>query len=296
MYLLTQAPQTEMTLAKPIFKKKNQSANEVIVSIITVGMNHLELIKDYLHSLYVTCHPIVSFELIYVDNYSTDGTVKFIESNYPEVIIIENFSIKGFSANNNQGVKVSIGQYILFLNPDIILLPNAIDNLYKYHSTNPSAGIVVPKLLNLDLTHQFSARNFMRKRTLIYRFIYNATQVVCAREVRRYLLTDIDASKTQTINWAFGAAMLIKKSWFENIEGFDERYFLYVEDADICLKSWKGGRSVVYFPEAVIIHAHQQSSSKSWNKKTILHLWSIIRFFFKHKIIFKKYNFNCGEI
>ena len=102
------------------------------ISIITVGMNHLSYVKEMLASLYSVGSPSVSFEVIFVDNCSTDGTADYIRNNYPTIKLIENQKKYGFARNNNIGAKHAIGNYILILNPDIILTQGAIDKLYNY--------------------------------------------------------------------------------------------------------------------------------------------------------------------
>ena len=263
---------------------------DIEVSIITVGMNHLKLLKNYLHSMYEVCQPSISFELIYVDNYSNDGSIEYVRQNYPQVKIIENKTINGFATNNNIGVKNSTGKYILFLNPDIILLPHAVDNLYNYLRENKSIGILVPKLLNVDLTVQFSSRKFMNLKIILYCFFHNGKNNLKSKVTQDYLLTNFDRNKTQPIDWAFGAAIFLTREWFNQLDGFDEGYFLYVEDADICLRNWKLGKPVVFYPESVFIHAHQRSSM-GWNKTKLMHIKSMLRLFWKHNLFFKSYNF-----
>lgn len=264
---------------------------DIEVSIITVGMNHLKLLKNYLHSMYEVSMPIVSFELIYVDNCSNDGSIAYIHQNYPQVKIIENKTIRGFATNNNLGVKNSRGKYILILNPDIILLPGSIDKLYCHLKQNESIGILVPKLLNVDLSIQFSVRKFMNFKIMFQRFINKGKDNLKSKITQDYLLKNFDRDKTQPIDWALGAAMFLTREWFDQLKGFDEGYFLYVEDVDICLRNWKLGKPVVYFPESVFIHAHQRSSSIGWNKTKLIHIKSMFRLFLKHNLLFKSYQY-----
>lgn len=265
------------------------------ISIVTVGMNHQKLLKRYLHSLYSECSPTISFEVIYVDNCSIDGSVQYVQDNYPQIKIIENKTIKGFAANNNLGIKRSSGKYVLMLNPDIILLPNAIDNLYWFLKKNKSIGILVPKLLNVDYTVQYSLRKFINLKILFYRFLNNGNDNSNLPVLKDYLLTDFDRGRTQIVDWALGAALFLTRDWFDQLHGFDEGYFLYVEDIDLCLRSWKLGRPVVYFPESQFIHAHQRLSRKGWTKKKMVHIKSLIRFIFKHNILFRSYDFSNSD-
>ncbi|MGX5687381.1 glycosyltransferase family 2 protein [Arcticibacter tournemirensis] len=258
----------------------------VNISLVTVGMNHLPLLKQFLKSVFYDSPPSISFELIYVDNCSTDGSVDFIKLNYPDIKVIVNKKPFGFAYNNNLGVKSCNGEYIGIVNPDIVLLPGAIDKMYHFLLNNQNVGIVVPKLLNIDLTTQSSVRKFITLKILINRILHNGNDDVDSFVTRDYLMKDFDSNRAQPIDWALGAAMFFKREWYEVLGGFDEGYFLYVEDVDICLRSWKAGRAVIYFPDSVMIHAHQRSSSKGWNKKKKMHMKSMVRYFLKHNILF----------
>ena len=132
------------------------------VSIITVGMNHLRFIKELYRTLFSEHPPRVSVEAIYVDNCSQDGSIDWLEANYPNVRIIRNDKVMGFGENNNIGVRASSGKYVAIINPDIEFMDDAIDRLYQYAENNrDSFGILAPKLLSPDGSIQYSARNFI---------------------------------------------------------------------------------------------------------------------------------------
>lgn len=258
------------------------------ISIITVTMNHLFVLKDMLQSLYVTSPPAISFELIIVDNCSTDGTATFIKENYPDISLIENKKLQGFAKNNNDGAKLAKGNYILILNPDIILTSNnAIDILHGYLITNPTTGIVAPKLLNTDLSMQYSARKFMSVKLLLIRIFTKGKDDTKNKTVQDYLMCDISNKEPVEVDWCMGAALLFKKDFYFKLGGFDEKFFLYVEDTDICNRCWKAGKKVMYLPEAEVIHKHQRSS-KNFNKRTWFHIKSLFYFFWKN-------NFKIGR-
>lgn len=253
-----------------------------IISIITVGMNHGKYIEDLYRSLYTEAQPNILFESIYVDNCSSDGSIDYIRKNFPQVIIIQNNEIKGFGENNNLGVSYAKGKYIAIINPDIIFEKNSLDILYNYLTNQSvSAGIVVPQLLNPDQSIQYSARSFITLKKILYRFASRGKDSSNNEHIRDYLQKDIDISKIQSVDWAIGAAMFIEKDFFLQLNGFDTNYFLYMEDEDLCLRSWKKGRPVIYNPQSKMIHNHLRGSS-SIGKKTILHLKSLFTFFQKH--------------
>lgn len=252
-----------------------------MVSIITVGMNHLSYLKALLSSLYEENTPIVPFEMIYVDNCSTDGSVEYIQTNYPQVKILQNESPLGFGENNNKGTLASVGKYIAIINPDIVLQEGCIDKLYNYAEEHPEYGMFVPQLLNPDLTIQYSVRRFVTLKMFIKRALSRGNDSTNDQTVAKYLCKDIDSAKPQTIDWAIGAAFFMTKDMYANLGGFDTDYFLYMEDEDMCLRSWKMNKPIIYVPEAKMIHNHLRSSSKI-GKKMFMHFKSLCTFFWKH--------------
>lgn len=251
------------------------------VSIITIGMNHARYLKALLPSLYGDKRPKVSFEMIYVDNCSTDESLEYIETNYPDVKIIRNRVIYGFAENNNRGVFASTGKYIAIINPDIVLHEGAIDRLYDYAEKHRDAGILVPHLLNPDGSNQFAVRRFVTLGSLWGRFLTKGNDAANRGSVNSYLCKDIDVDAVQDVDWSIGAAFFMSRKLYAELGGFDQDYFLYMEDEDLCLRSWKLGRPVVYIPTSIMTHNHLRASSKI-GKKMFMHIRSMITFFCKH--------------
>lgn len=251
------------------------------LSIITVGMNHLSYLKALLHSIFKENTPQASFEMIYVDNCSTDGSIEFISQNYPEVKIIKNTIPLGFGENNNKGVFASTGKYVAIINPDIVLMKDSLDKLLQCMQQNPQAGIVVPQLLNPDHSIQYSIRGFISLKALFARIMSKGKDNTNNKTVSEYLCKDLNFKKTQAVDWAIGAALFMSKDTYAELGGFDLDYFLYMEDEDICLRCWKMKKSVIYCPDAKMIHNHLRASAKL-GKKTLLHVKSMYTFFKKH--------------
>ena len=254
----------------------------VEISIITVVMNHLAFIRNMLHSLYGEGKPSVTFETIIVDNCSTDGSFEFVRDHYPEIKLIRNTQPFGFAKNNNIGAAQASGKYILILNPDIILSAGAIDRLHQYLTAHPQTGIVAPRLENPDGSLQFSVRRFPNLKILLNRFFTRGDDSSNNRQVESYLMKNLPHDHPTAIDWCMGASFLISSELYQQLSGFDEGFFLYVEDMDICYRCWQSGHPVIYLPSSVMTHVHQRSS-KHFNKKTCIHLKSYWYFFSKNR-------------
>ena len=251
------------------------------ISIITVGMNHLSYMKKLLASIFDANNISIPIEMIYVDNCSTDGSVEYIKNKYPQVKILKNIKPLGFGENNNKGVFASSGKYIAIINPDIVLSKNSLDILFRYAESNSNYGILVPKLLNPNGSIQYSVRGFVSVKALFYRFLSKGNDNTNNKIVSRYLCKNLDIEKNQPVDWAIGAALFLKKDFYASLGGFDQDYFLYMEDEDLCLRSWKLHMPVIYLPQSVMTHNHLRGSSKL-GKKTMFHLRSVLTFFKKH--------------
>lgn len=259
------------------------------ISIITVGMNHLKYIKNLYRTLLVEHRPKCEFECIYVDNCSSDGSQQWLRSFFPEVKIIQNKKPLGFGKNNNIGVKIANGEYIAIINPDIELFDDAIDQLVSWIDKNKGKyGIIGPKLLNPDKSIQYSARTFITLKAFIFRLLSGGNDKFKNHRINEYLCKNIDMDKLQPVNWIMGAAMFTTRKFYNELQGFDENYFLYMEDEDMCLRSWKLGYPVIFAGNISVIHNHLRGSRKI-GKKMVYHFKSMFRFFQKHGINVKNY-------
>lgn len=216
-----------------------------------------------------------------MDNCSSDGSIEFVRKNYPQVTIIQNQQALGFGENNNKGVLAAHGEYIAIINPDITVKDDALWQMMDYAIKHEEVGIIVPQLLNPDGTLQRSVRRYIDLKSLVSRGLTKGKDDANDERVNRYLCKDIDYSQTQEVDWAIGAAMFMKRELYAELGGFDTDYFLYMEDEDICLRSWKLKRPVVYLPTAKMTHNHLRASSKI-GKKMFIHMHSMMTFFKKH--------------
>ena len=250
-------------------------------------------IKELYKSLFPEeTKPTVSFEAIYVDNCSHNGSVDFLQREYPQVRIIKNTSPKGFGENNNIGAFASTGKYLAIINPDVSLRKGCLDILFGLMEKNQEVGIAVPHLFNKDMTHQFSIRGFITPMIFVNRVLSHGKDDAMNKEVEKYLCKSIDVDKVQPVNWAVGAALFISREMYSKLAGFYKDYFLYMEDEDICLRSWQMNRPVVYVPQSQMVHNHLRASAKI-GKKAFMHFKSLRTFFKKHGYSIPDYAGKC---
>lgn len=230
-----------------------------MVSLIIVNMNGKELTVQCLSSI-ERIRTEVPCELIIVDNGSTDGSVECLRLNFQKHKIISLKNNYGFGYANNIGARIASGEYLLFLNNDTIITDDFITPLVRILENNPEIGIIGPKLLNIDRSFQLS---FGDSPSLINEWK--------TRRLQLKHLTPKNIIKNGNnlgvkVDWISGAALMIRRSLFEKMNGFDERYFMYFEDSDLCLRAKKTGFSTYWFSEACLIH-HKGKSYISKNIK-----------------------------
>jgi len=232
------------------------------LSIILVNWNTKDLTCGALASVFAQTRGF-DFEVIVVDNNSEDGSVDMIKKDFPNVVLIENKDNRGFGKANNQGLAIARGEYLMFLNTDILLVNNAINLLVNYLDQHLDVMMVGPRLLNKDMSFQHACRrnlpnplnSFFHLFGLVKIFTHNKT-------VNKYKQFDVDPEVTGPTEAISGAAMMFRRRVYEEVGGFDERFFMYGEDLDFCKRIFDRGWLIVYFSNAKIIHFGGQSSGK----------------------------------
>jgi GT2 family glycosyltransferase len=262
------------------------------LSIIIVSWNVSRELLDCLDSI-AENKPSHSYEIIVIDNASTDGTIDAVQKDFPEVKLIINKENRGFAAANNLGVEQSKGEYILFLNPDTILHRNALDILIDFLDSNKDAGACGPKLLNDDGTIQPSARRFPDFYSALYQNSIFRNVGLFRKQYRRYRMNDFNFDVQKDVDILMGAAIMTRRSIIDNIGSMDEVFFMYYEEADLCYRIVKAGWRVVFIPEAIITHLGGRSSDQLPVKTRIMRLKSLLIFFRKHYGKIKTGIFNC---
>lgn len=220
-----------------------------MVSIIIVNWNTKQLVKDCIASVGESS-PKLSYEIIVVDNGSTDGSVEVLRK-IKGIKLIENRVNLGFAKANNQGIRKAKGQFILLLNSDTKVEVGAIDTLVEEAQKYPDAGAVVPKLLNKDGSVQASVFKLPTVSSAIKRYWFGK-----GGESEKYV------PKTSLVEGAVMAAFLITPKGLKEAGLLNEKYFMFFEDIDYCRKLKKLGLKIYYASSAEVTHYHGKSGKK----------------------------------
>lgn len=215
-----------------------------------------------------------------VDNGSTDGTPEMLTAEFPLIQVIQNPENLGYTAPNNQAIRVSQGRFVALLNPDTLVLENALDQLCDFLATHPDVGIVGPKVLNPDGTMQLPCRRGDARPWAVISYFTGLSKLFPQKPFyNRYLLTHLDENQTYPVDGVSGSCMLIRREVIEQIGYLDESFFAYQEDADYCLRARQADWQVCYYPVAKITHFGGQGGSRvqpyrsivAWHKSYFLY-------------------------
>jgi N-acetylglucosaminyl-diphospho-decaprenol L-rhamnosyltransferase len=231
------------------------------LSIICVNWNSADYLRECIASVYEYTREI-SFEIIVVDNASSQEGVDTLREQFPEVTIIKSAKNLGFAGANNVGFRHSTGAYVLLLNPDTKLISAAINIMLAHMKSLPDAGIVGCRLLNTDLSVQLTAiQKFptILNQVLDLEYLQLRWPHCPLWEIAPLFSTDVKLLKVEVIS---GACMLLRRQVFEQVGMFSEDYFMYAEDIDLNYKVKSAGFTNYYVGEAAMIHHGSKSSSR----------------------------------
>lgn len=222
------------------------------LSVIIVSWNVRDLLRRCVQSLAATTG--LELEVIVIDNNSSDNSAAMVRSEFPHVRLIANETNNGFAAANNQGFALATSDYIMMLNPDTEVRPNALSLLVEQLIQQPQIGLIGPALLNADGTRQRSVRRnpSVADQTAVLLKMINVLPSVWP--LRQYLCWDFDYAQAATVEQLMGAALLFRRSLLEKIGTLDESFYLWFEEVDFCRRTQQAGFQLLYFPAAEIIH------------------------------------------
>jgi len=254
----------------------------VKVSVIIVTYNSAAEIIPCLSSIDENGGDIER-EIIVVDNASMDGTAELVGERFPSVRVIRNDRNRGFGAAINQGARAADGRYLFLINPDSVLTNNGLPEAIIFMDAHQGVGAAGCKVVNPDGAIQLSCRSFPSYGTIFFsRYSIMSRLFPNNRFSRRFLLADLDHDEKRAVDWVSGAAMLLRKAALDEAGGFDEDYFLFIEDIDLCWRLRRKGWEVYYLPYPVVLHHIGKSSEKVKLRSIYHHHRSIFLFYRKH--------------
>lgn len=233
------------------------------LSIVIVNLNTKDLTVGCIRSIEKEAKDL-SFEVLLTDNGSNDGSVEALKNITKESFWKDRFTLilndnnTGYAKANNQGIKRTKGKYILLLNNDTIVHPDALQNLVKFAKNTPDVGVIGSRLLNIDGSLQMSCYHFPT--------ISNAIKEYWFGKKGLFEKFAPKGDTPITVDSVVGAAFLITPEARKKVGILDERYFAYFEDIDYCRQNWKKGLKVYYLPNSVIIHYHGATFKKLANE------------------------------
>ena len=262
---------------------------DIDLSVCIVTYQARDLLRDCLNSLYENAH--LRFEVIIVDNGSSDGTVQMLQQDFPQVHLIRNPTNAGYTRPMNQALREGHGRYLLQLNPDTMILPHALERLVEFMDTHPEVGICGPKVLNSDLTLQAPCRRGDSRPWAVFTYFTGlAALFPHSKLFGQYQLNYLDENLTHPVAGVAGSCMLIRRELIERIGYLDEQFFAYQEDADFCHRARDGGWKVIYYPESQIIHFGGQGGSMVEPQRAIV-AWHKSYYLYYKKHLAKNYFF-----
>jgi len=253
----------------------------VDLSIIIVNWNVRDLLDACLASIYASDLEAVNYEIIVVDSASDDDSIDMLREKYPAVILLPQTKNIGFTRGNNIGLARAKGDYLLLLNPDTELSPEAVALLLKYLKADPQVGIIGPHTLNTDGSHQSTRRRFPTLVTGIFESTWLSAWAPATIE-RDYRMLDRRDNDIIEVDWVQGSAFMLRRAVYVDIGGLDEGYTMYSEELDYCRRAKSAGWRVVYHGGAQITHHGGKSSEQASAFKQVHFHTSKLRYFRKH--------------
>jgi len=250
------------------------------LSIIIVNYNVRAFLEQCLLAIERARHNL-SIEIFVVDNASVDGSQAMVKKKFPDVHLIENRENIGFSRANNQALKQARGKYILILNPDTLIQEDTILVLRNFLDKHPKTGAVGCKLINPDGSFQIQSRRSLPTPWVAFTRVVGLSKILPkSRLFGRYNLTFLDPDCECEVDVLSGSLMMVRKSVLNEIGFFDEAYFMYGEDIDLCDRIKRAGWRVFYTPKTKAIH-YKGESTKKGKISYITHFYSAMLIFIK---------------
>jgi GT2 family glycosyltransferase len=251
------------------------------VSVLIVNWNTRDLLDRCLAAVYAS-DASLNLEVIVVDNASSDGSAEFVRQKYPQVRLIENAANVGFARANNQAMQAARGRCLLLLNSDAFVNPDTIGVMARILEAIPDTGAVGCKLFYEDGRFQPSAYSFPSIATELWQILFLDRLFPRSPIFGKYRMSYDDFARTRPVDWVMGACLMLRWDVYEKTGGFDEQYFMYSEETDLCYRIHAAGYQILYTPETSAVHIWGGSSRQLPEESFLILYRSRVLFFRKH--------------
>lgn len=247
--------------------------NPTVLSIVIITKDTRELLEGLLGSIERDVS-LRSFgtEIIIIDNASTDGTADLVKGSFPLAGYVRNDRNRGFAASVNQAAGLARGRYILLLNSDTLLIEGEVAKMIAAAGQIADLAVMGPQLVYEDLSVQRSVAAIPGL----------AAELFPGSQRVNHSGPDSGRGTFRDVESLIGAAIMIRKEAFDDLNGFDERFFFFLEETDFCLRARLKGYRVVFFPGARIVHFQGRTVRKTWVKGRMEYNISLRKFIRKH--------------
>ena len=227
--------------------------------------------------------PAPTWDCVVMDNDSRDGTPELVESAAPWARVVRTGANLGYAKAVNRGIAESRGEFVLVLNPDCEWRPGSIHALMAWLRSHERCAIAAPRILNPDGTLEYSVRAYPDSFTFLFNRYSLPSRLWPGNPwTRRYLLLDWDHASPRSVDWASGAALLVRRKAIDAVGPMDEAFFMFNEDVDWCRRMKTAGWEVVYVPEAMVRHDIGASRKKVPARIILERHRGMIHYFRKH--------------
>jgi len=265
-----------------VLKKDSSGHSSIDISIVIVNYNVKEFVANLLDSLYKARNNL-NIEIFVVDNASSDGSVPYLRRRFPDVIYLKNDYNLGFGKANNQAIRKAKGKYTLLINPDTLVRQDTLSVMYSHMEDNPETGASGCKILNPDGTFApESRRSVPTPMSALWKILGLPKLFPNSRRFSAYYLGGQDEDSPGRVPVLSGAFMFFRTDVLKKAGGFDEQFFMYGEDIDLCYRTMQAGWEIDYIPDTSIIHYKGESTKKENLDYVVTFNKAMYKFFNKH--------------
>lgn len=256
------------------------------VSIVIVNYNTEKLLDECIQSIKRETN--ITFEIIVVDNASTDTSPNMVRTKHPDVQLIENSENVGFARANNQGFALARGRYFFMLNPDTIILDGAIDRLFQFMERYPDVSICGPRNIDGQGALIYNCDHFPSLWNTFCEYSNLCNRYPSISIFRRARMRDWDYSKPREVDKIMGATLFFRAGLYQELGGLDPNYFMYFEETDFCYRARQAGKKVIFLPHITILH-YGGKSAENQSQEQVLHRTISAHFFRSQYYFYKKH-------